>query len=89
MQVEVPRASLRYQVNVFSQLCVQRHGREVLISAQDFEDFRQWQTQHAKPTLAQQFDEVRALLAARGEDGIDIPPRSNRANPMDEPGYWD
>ena len=61
----------------------------VLISAQDFEDFRQWQTQHAKPTLAQQFDEVRALLAARGEDGIDIPPRSNRANPMDEPGYWD
>ena len=25
----------------------------VLISAQDFEDFRQWQTQHAKPTLAQ------------------------------------
>ena len=31
----------------------------------------------------------RALLAARGEDGIDIPPRNNRANPMDEPGYWD
>ena len=22
-------------------------------------------------------------------DGIEVPPRSNRPNPMDEPGYWD
>lgn len=61
----------------------------VLISAQDYEQFKQWQAQQGKPTLAQQFDEVRALLAARGEDGIEVPPRTTRPNPMDEPGYWD
>jgi len=61
----------------------------VMVSAETFEQFKQWQAQRKRPTLAQQFDEIRALLAERGEDGIEIPPRTNRPNPMDEPGYWD
>ena len=52
----------------------------VIISAQDERD---------RPSLAQQFDEIRALLAAEGLDGIELPPRTTRPNPMDEPGYWD
>jgi prevent-host-death family protein len=61
----------------------------VLISAQDYADFQRWQAERNRPTLAQQFDEVRALLAAEGADGIELPPRTTRPNPMDEPGYWD
>ena len=61
----------------------------VLISIQDYEDFQRWRAERARPTLTQQFDEIRALLAAEGLDGIEIPPRPNRPNPMDEPGYWD
>ncbi len=61
----------------------------VMISADEFEEFKQWKSQRKRPTLAQQFDEIRALLAERGEDGIEIPPRTNRPNPMDEPGYWE
>ena len=61
----------------------------VLISMQDYQEFQRWQAERARPTLTQQFDEIRALLAAEGLDGIEIPPRTNRPNPMDEPGYWD
>ena len=61
----------------------------VLISAGDYEDFKRWQAERQRPSLAQQFDEIRALLAAEGQDGIEIPPRADRPNPMDEPGYWD
>lgn len=61
----------------------------VMISADEFEEFKQWKIQRKRPTLAQQFDEIRALLAEKGEDGIEIPPRTNRPNPMDEAGYWD
>ena len=61
----------------------------VMISAEEFEQFKQWKARAQRRTLAQQFDEVRALLAERGEDGIEIPPRTNRPNPMDAPDYWD
>ena len=61
----------------------------VIISAQDFEDFQRWRAERDRPSLAQQFDEIRALLAAEGLDGIELPPRTTRPNPMDEPGYWD
>ena len=61
----------------------------VIISAQDFEDFQRWRSERDRPSLAQQFDEIRALLAAEGLDGIELPPRTTRPNPMDEPGYWD
>lgn len=61
----------------------------VIISAQDFEDFQRWRAERDRPSLAQQFDEIRALLAAEGLDGIELPPRTTRPNPMDEPDYWD
>ena len=38
----------------------------VLISAQEYEEFKAWQAQKNRPTLAEQFDEIRALLAAGG-----------------------
>ncbi len=61
----------------------------VLISAQDYADFQRWRAERDRPSLAQQFDALRALLAAEDMDGIEIPVRTNRPNPMDEPGYWD
>ena len=61
----------------------------VVVSAQDFEDFQRWRAERDRPSLAQQFDEIRDLLAAEGLDGIELPPRTTRPNPMDEPGYWD
>ena len=38
----------------------------VLMSAQEYEEFKAWQAQKKRPTLAEQFDEIRALLAAPG-----------------------
>jgi prevent-host-death family protein len=62
----------------------------VLISAQDYEQFKQWQAQHKRPTLSALFEEIRAILAAEGADGIELPPRTTRYNPMvDDPHYWD
>lgn len=62
----------------------------VLISAQDYEDFKQWQAQRKQPSLSELFAEIRAILAAQGEDGIEIAPRTTRYNPMvDDPHYWD
>lgn len=62
----------------------------VMISAADFEAFRQWQAARDRPKMAELFAEIRAILAAEGEDGIDIPPRTTRYNAMvDDPHYWD
>lgn len=62
----------------------------VLISAQDFEQFKQWQAQRKRPTLSELFAEIRTILAAEGEDGIKLPPRTTRYNPMvGDPHYWD
>lgn len=61
----------------------------VLISADDFEAFRQWRAQRAGPTLLEQFAEIRAILAADGQDGIELPPRTDRPSPFDDPNYLD
>lgn len=62
----------------------------VLISAQDFEQFKQWQAQRKRPTLSELFAEIRTILAAEGEDGIKLSSRTTRYNPMvDDPHYWD
>lgn len=61
----------------------------VIISARDFEDFQRWRTDRDRPTLSEMFDEIRAILAVEGQDGIEIPPRTTRYNPMvDDPHYW-
>lgn len=54
----------------------------VLISAKDCEDFQRWLGERERPTLAQRFDEIRALLAAEGMGGIEIPPRVTWPNPI-------
>ena len=62
----------------------------VLISMQDYQEFQRWRAERARPTLSALFDEIRTLLAADGQDGIEIPPRTTRYNPMvDDPHYWD
>jgi prevent-host-death family protein len=63
----------------------------VMVSAAEFEEFRQWRERQRKPTVIEMFDEIRALLIAEGaEDGIEIPPRTTRYNAMvDDPHYWD
>ena len=62
----------------------------VMVSAQEFEEFRQWKAAKARPSNAELFAEIRAILAAEGEDGIHVPPRANRYNPMvDDPHYSD
>ena len=61
----------------------------VLVSADEFEEFRQWRAQRKGPTLLEQFAEIRAILAADGQDGIEVPPRSDRPNPLDDPDYLD
>ena len=60
----------------------------VVISATDFEAFKQWQIERKQPSLTELFDEIRAVLAAEGEDGIEVPPRVNRPSPFDDPD-WD
>lgn len=62
----------------------------VMVSAQEFEEFRKWREQQRKPTLSELFAEIREILAAEGDDGIELPPRTTRHNPMvDDPHYWD
>ena len=42
------------------------------------------------PRVKAVFDDIRAILSAEGEDGIELPPRTTRYNPMvDDPHYWD
>jgi len=63
----------------------------VMISVEEFEEFKRWQEQQAKPSLLELFADIRAALIADGaEDGIELPPRTDRYNPMvDDPHYWD
>ncbi|HOB66070.1 type II toxin-antitoxin system Phd/YefM family antitoxin [Ottowia sp.] len=63
----------------------------VVISAEEFEAYRAWKVKQKRPTLSELFDELRATLMAEGaEDGIEIPQRTTRYNPMvDDPHYWD
>ena len=63
----------------------------VMVSAEEFEEFARWKAERKRPSLAQQFADIRAMLIVEGaEDGIEIPPRTNRYNPMvDDPHYWD
>ena len=61
----------------------------VLISADDFEQFKAWQAQQRKPSLEELFAEIRAVLAQDGDDGIEIPPRVNRPSPFDDPDFLD
>jgi len=60
----------------------------VMVSPEEFEQFKQWKAERARPTMMELFDEIRAILAAEGEDGIELPPRTDRANPFDDP-RWD
>ena len=60
----------------------------VLISAQEYEEFKVWQAQRRQPTLMELFAEIRAILAADGDDGIELPPRTDRPNSFDDP-RWD
>ena len=62
----------------------------VLVSAEDFEEFKQWKAQQAKPSLLELFANMRAALVEEGFDGLDLPPRTTRYNAMvDDPHYWD
>ena len=62
----------------------------VLVSAEDFEEIKQWKAQQAKPSLLELFANMRAALVEEGFDGLDLPPRTTRYNPMvDDPHYWD
>lgn len=62
----------------------------VMVSAREYEEFRQWREQRRKPTMGELFAEIRQILAAEGDDGIELPPRTTRYNPMvDDPHYWD
>lgn len=62
----------------------------VVVSVEEYEKFKQWKAERERPTLTELFDEIRAILAAEGQDGIEIPPRTTRYNAMvDDPHYWD
>jgi PHD/YefM family antitoxin component YafN of YafNO toxin-antitoxin module len=63
----------------------------VMVSPQEFEEFRRWKAEREKPDLMALFAELRAALIADGaEDGIELPPRTDRFNPLvDDPHYWD
>ena len=63
----------------------------VLVSVEDFEEFKQLRSDRKKPSLLELFAEIRAALIADGaQDGIELPPRTDRYNPMvDDPHYWD
>ena len=62
----------------------------VVVSAKEFDEFKQWKAQQAKPSLLELFANMRAALVEEGFDGLDLPPRITRYNPMvDDPHYWD
>ena len=62
----------------------------VMISAEEFAEFSRWKAERKRPSMLELFAEIREILAAEGEDGIEIPPRTTRYNPMvDDPRYWD
>ena len=60
-----------------------------MISPAEFEQFKQWQAERQRPAVLDLFAGIRAILAAEGAQGIDLPARSTRHNPMvDDPDYW-
>jgi len=59
----------------------------VLVSATEFEAFKKWQDTQRRPSMGDLFAEIRGVLAADGEDGIEVPPRVNRASPFDDPEF--
>ena len=63
----------------------------VMVSAEEFEEFKRWRDAQRTPTMSELFADIRAALIAEGfEDGIEVPPRTTRFNPMvDDPHYWD
>ena len=62
----------------------------VVVSAKEFDEFKQWKAQQAKPSLLELFANMRAALVEEGFDGLDLPPRTTRYNSMvDAPHYWD
>lgn len=62
----------------------------VVVSVKEFDEFKQWKAQQAKPSLLELFANMRAALVEEGFDGLDLPPRTTRYNPMvDDPHYWD
>lgn len=54
----------------------------VMVSPEEFERFKQWRAQQERPKMAELFDGIRAILAAEGEDGIELAPRTTRHNPI-------
>ena len=62
----------------------------VVISMEEFEVYQRLKAEKERPTLEEQFAQIRAILAAEGSDGIEIAPRTTRYNAMvDDPHYWD
>jgi prevent-host-death family protein len=53
-----------------------------LISAEDYAAFEAWRKAQAQPrSMAEDFEELRKLLREEGfEDGLELPPRADRAN---------
>jgi prevent-host-death family protein len=53
-----------------------------VIGAEEFAAFEEWRKARSKPrTLADEFEELRQLIQAEGfEDGLELPPRSDRPN---------
>jgi len=66
-------------------ICKRDKPVAVLISAGEFEDYQRLLAAQRKPTLADQFAQIRGILAAEGSDGIEITPRMNRPSPFDTP----
>lgn len=48
----------------------------MLVNAELFEAFHQWQTRQHEPTLAEQFSEIRTALQDARQDGLNLPARS-------------
>ncbi|MDO5691875.1 MAG: type II toxin-antitoxin system prevent-host-death family antitoxin [Pseudomonadota bacterium] len=62
----------------------------VVVSVEEFEEFKRWKAQRKQPTFSEVFAEIRQILKEEGADGIEIPPRTDRYNPLvDDPRYWD
>lgn len=48
----------------------------MLVNAELFDAFQQWQTRQHEPTLTEQFSEIRAALHDARQDGLNLPARS-------------
>ena len=58
----------------------------VVVSAKEFDEFKQWKAQQAKPSLLELFANMRAALVEEGFDGLDLPPRTTRFVPVPAAG---